>query len=418
MRIGVGNSIRLTSKPNRGFSAKDKPNGFVRPGMETLPGYVLVTDMNTGHGFTKFGTANGTYTDDATTGYRNSKSFQIRTDGGSVQSDARKTTTSIDATNKILFIAVKFDDISKITNFDVTVGDSGLTNRRRFANLQGNQGNNYFHSGDWMLYTIPWQAGTDTGTVPRNAITTYQIRAASNGNGQANVNIGAIGWFDVATQRKVTISFDDGYAEVYSVAWPHMQSKGLKGTIYVPVENIGLPGKLTITQIKEMVNSGVMEVGYHGPGNDQRVYTTKQLRDIIETNLKYWSSQGISVKTGAYPGGEEDEDASGRLIRDTYAEYFGAARMINQVTPETIPPADTMRCRVTYVTNAVTTAAVSNAINDTIVFGGWHHQVYHNLVASGANVSTSYLVSDFYTNCNNINTLVMTANTVSTAIGL
>jgi hypothetical protein len=175
MRIGVGNSIRLTGKPNRGFSAKDKPNGFVRPGMETLPGYVLVSDMNTGHGFAKFGTANGTYSDDATTGYRNSKSFQIRTDGGSVQSDARKTTSSIDATNKILFIAVKFDDISKITNFDVTVGDSTLTNRRRFANLQGNQGNNYFHSGDWMLYTIPWQAGTDTGTVQRNTTLNSQM---------------------------------------------------------------------------------------------------------------------------------------------------------------------------------------------------------------------------------------------------
>ncbi len=77
--------------------------------------------------------------------------------------------------------------------------------------------------------------------------------------------------------KTVVVTFDDGYESNYVYAYPILQKYGLKGTIHVVVsssegledrtaENPYQPNRLshlTMKQIKEMSDSGVIEIGSH-----------------------------------------------------------------------------------------------------------------------------------------------------------
>ena len=415
---GFKSSSGVMSTPP--FFRSPRAEATVRLPMENLPGFSLVSDFSAGHGFGKFGSAPGTYTDDTTQGYRNGRSFKITTDGTATATDARKTTTSFDATNKVLFIVVKFDDVSKITAFDVTIGDSTLANRWRFQTLQGSQGNLWLHSNEWQLLTIPWQAGSVTGTPNRAAITTYQIRAISSGKGVLTMNVGAIGWMNKPASI-ATISADDGYASCYTSLYPKITANNLCATFFVIPSELSptIGNRLTKAQLQEMYASGRIEYGYHAAGNDQRALTTSQLRQDIETTLKFWKGMGIRIKCAAYPGGEEDENVSGDKVRDIYAQYFGASRMIFQGQNEIIPPADSLRLRASpYVTNVTTTATVGTDLTNCVNNGGWHIETYHELVASGASATTQYLIADFNTNMDAVKNSGIQCKTISQALGL
>lgn len=61
----------------------------------------------------------------------------------------------------------------------------------------------------------------------------------------------------------VTISFDDGFISDFDVALPVLLNKELKGTFFITVDNIGKKDYCNISQLREMVKSG-MEIGSHG----------------------------------------------------------------------------------------------------------------------------------------------------------
>ena len=408
----------LLSKGLRGFSKRFKDyrvrgtaglvfdryainEAIARLPIENLPGYTPVTLFASGHGFTKNGTI-GAVADDATRGYRNTRSVKMTTDGSASLTDMRGTISSIDATGKIPVLVVYCPDFSKITELQFSVSSDAFTNFRRWGAIQGNQGNRWIAGNEWQLIALPWQEGTNTGTPNRAAITRYQVRCASNGQGAVDLWVGGIAWMNKGASI-ATISFDDGYDTLYTKAWPVLKAKNLKFTAYVPAQYVDAPGRLSLAQIQEMIASGLCEIGYHGDGNDQRVYTAAQLRAIIETDLVYWKSKGIICQSGCYPGGEEDVGADGVKVRDIYAEYFSSARTVFKGQNEVLPPMDRLRLKTgAYATNAVTPAAVTTIRNNVLAEGGWHHEVYHTIVDSNAALTTEYLTSDFTTNMTNL----------------
>lgn len=77
-------------------------------------------------------------------------------------------------------------------------------------------------------------------------------------------------------RNTVVITFDDGYTDNYSCAYPALKQYNLPATIFVIVDAIGVAGYLSYAQIKEMNAQGLIEIGSHTlsgaylPGRDSQ----------------------------------------------------------------------------------------------------------------------------------------------------
>jgi peptidoglycan/xylan/chitin deacetylase (PgdA/CDA1 family) len=54
------------------------------------------------------------------------------------------------------------------------------------------------------------------------------------------------------TGRDVVLTFDDGYADAYAVAFPILRKHGLKGNLFMVSDNVGRPGRLNAAQLRDM----------------------------------------------------------------------------------------------------------------------------------------------------------------------
>lgn len=64
-------------------------------------------------------------------------------------------------------------------------------------------------------------------------------------------------------RRTVLITFDDGYADNYYVAYPILRRYGARATIFTIASLVGMPGYLTAAQVEEMQASGLVEFQNH-----------------------------------------------------------------------------------------------------------------------------------------------------------
>ena len=62
--------------------------------------------------------------------------------------------------------------------------------------------------------------------------------------------------------QNIAITFDDGYDDIYTQAYPIMKKYGFVGTIYLIVDSIDKPGYMTKEQVKELIDAG-FELGSH-----------------------------------------------------------------------------------------------------------------------------------------------------------
>lgn len=120
----------------------------------------------------------------------------------------------------------------------------------------------------------------------------------------------------VLPEKVVAITFDDGYPETYSVAYPILSKYGFVATAYVIAIGIDTPDGMTGDQLRELYNNG-WEVGSHSmwhidltdPNNLEKLNN-----ETCDTRGKISETTGISkenIKAFAYPYG---------LVNDRVAE--------------------------------------------------------------------------------------------------
>ncbi len=81
-------------------------------------------------------------------------------------------------------------------------------------------------------------------------------------------------------ERNIVLTFDDGYANNYTVAYPMLKEYGFKGTFFAIGKKVGEPGYMTYPQMKEMHFKGKMEIGSHSMSHDPL--------DVIEPGYLPW----------------------------------------------------------------------------------------------------------------------------------
>lgn len=64
--------------------------------------------------------------------------------------------------------------------------------------------------------------------------------------------------------KRVILTFDDGYSDVYWNAFPILQKYGYQAHVFIITGKLGVPGYLDLEKMKELNNSGLVHFGSHG----------------------------------------------------------------------------------------------------------------------------------------------------------
>ena len=121
----------------------------------------------------------------------------------------------------------------------------------------------------------------------------------------------------------IVLTFDDGYRDFYTNAFPLLKKYQIKATVYVIINALGQDNYLTKEQVKEMADSGLVEIGSH-TFNHLDLTKLKKKDAIFEINYSRQALEKISgqkVLTFAYPYGHYTS-ADAAIVRS--AGYLAA----------------------------------------------------------------------------------------------
>ena len=112
------------------------------------------------------------------------------------------------------------------------------------------------------------------------------------------------GTIHYSTQSAI-LTFDDGYEDFYLSAFPLLKKYHMRATIYVIYDYIGRSGFLNEKEIKELIDSGLVELGSHTLDHIYLKQAPDQYaeRQIVESKKKFEERFGIQIRTFAYPYG-------------------------------------------------------------------------------------------------------------------
>lgn len=105
--------------------------------------------------------------------------------------------------------------------------------------------------------------------------------------------------------KPIALTFDDGYRDFYTAAWPILQKYGLKATNYVVTDFIGWEQYMSWSMLQELDTTGQIEIGSHTRSHpDLRALSAERRWDEI-IGSKAILEQGLGHPIGAfcYPAG-------------------------------------------------------------------------------------------------------------------
>lgn len=124
-------------------------------------------------------------------------------------------------------------------------------------------------------------------------------------------------------RQSVVITFDDGYEDNYTKAFPTLKKYDFPATIFMVSDFVSTPGYVTWEQLKEMQDAGVA-IGSHTRRHLYLpdVHNPSQLKDeIFNSKTALESSLGREIKYFSYPSGGYTEEIK-EMVKQ--AKYKGA----------------------------------------------------------------------------------------------
>ncbi|HKW79346.1 MAG TPA: polysaccharide deacetylase family protein [Candidatus Limnocylindria bacterium] len=123
--------------------------------------------------------------------------------------------------------------------------------------------------------------------------------------------------------RPVVLTFDDGYADAYTNAFPLLKKYGFNGTFFITVNLIGRPGYLTWDQVREL-DAGGMDIESHAM--DHRPMSAFSLAGLAyemgQARTTLAEQVGHEVLFFAYPSGDYNATALQGVAANGYAAAF------------------------------------------------------------------------------------------------
>ena len=124
-------------------------------------------------------------------------------------------------------------------------------------------------------------------------------------------------------RRAVMITMDDGYKEVYTLAYPLFAKLGFKPVLFIVPQYMGYGAYMDWGQLQELVKAGFI-VGSHGydHANLQKASDTEVERQIGDSQSLLARRLGGTIDAFAYPYGYYDKRALVALEKHHYVTAF------------------------------------------------------------------------------------------------
>lgn len=129
--------------------------------------------------------------------------------------------------------------------------------------------------------------------------------------------------------KSVILSIDDGYRAAYDIAYPALKRAGMKATIFVYSNFIGAGAGLTWAQMREMVDSGMIDIQPHSKshgdlterqeGESLAGYRKRLMVEVTHPAKLIEKHLGLPIHTFSYPYGAENDDVVAAVEKAGYA---------------------------------------------------------------------------------------------------
>ncbi len=150
-------------------------------------------------------------------------------------------------------------------------------------------------------------------------------------------------WYADTNAKNIVITSDDGYEDFYECAFPVLKKYGAKAVVFIIGSKIDKHGYLKSWQIKEMDESGLVEIGNHTtimhrrPNDvlkgyfENETYLNEYIEDIKDCSARIYEILGHGTESFSYPYGLYT-DRLDRIIRTnlgyttTFTTDFGLVK--------------------------------------------------------------------------------------------
>jgi peptidoglycan/xylan/chitin deacetylase (PgdA/CDA1 family) len=111
----------------------------------------------------------------------------------------------------------------------------------------------------------------------------------------------------VLPDRSVVLTFDDGYRDLYTAAYPVLRAHGFKAVSYVVSGFVGSPSSVTAAQVLEMDANGI-EIGAHTVSHADlsRLAPADLRHEVVDSRASLEALLGHPVLDFCYPYGHLD----------------------------------------------------------------------------------------------------------------
>lgn len=126
-------------------------------------------------------------------------------------------------------------------------------------------------------------------------------------------------------QNPIVITFDDGYKDVYTAAFPILKAHGFNAVSFVITGFVGGPNYLNWDQIKQMQGSGLLTFGSHTVNHIALVNTNiKRIQqEVLDSKNVLQSHLGYPINWIAYPYGSVNGTTANVVKQTGYIGAFG-----------------------------------------------------------------------------------------------
>lgn len=378
----------------------------------------VVTTFQAGHGFAfQTGTV-GTQADDAADFAVGTQGLRITSDGVGGVSATRKTGLNVNLSSKLVKVAVKVDEPTRISDLILYVSSDNMAtsaSARLYPSTVPSVA--WLQPGEWTVITLSPGEFTNLAAVNLAAVNTLQLRVKDRGTGAVVVRFGGVWTSALPARGTVSFTFDDGWDSQYMLGRAALDAARYPATAYLISDRIGTPGYMSLAQVKALKTVSGWELGAHAHTSavhDARFtnVTVEALDADIRAQKAWFRANGLSAPEHlAYPGG-----ALNPGVEQVMRAHYATARSIYSVQRESLPPAVPTRLRAWSLTNTDTLANVQAAVDRAAANGEWLILAFHKLVEGATSASTEWNAADFRALVAYVGTKAVDVRTVGEAL--
>jgi hypothetical protein len=197
----------------------------------------------------------------------------------------------------------------------------------------------------------------------------------------------------LAARPKVIITFDDGYDNCYSKAYPIMAANGQRGVAFIITNSISALGRMTMLNLRELYADG-WDISNHTKSHPNLTTLSDadmqaQIDDADNVLASFRSKKFFAYPNYAWSTTIIDYL---KLKKFIFARRDGSIPIQPHITYTGNVPF-MMRCY--QITNTTSPSLVEENIDLLISGGGLMVLNFHQIVDSGATISTKYLTEYF-----------------------